>query len=260
MRRKGFTLIELLVVIAIIALLVTLLLPKLQQARQLAKKAACMANLNGIGKAVELYKESFHKGPPLINDEFTAPEETIPVDATTDDNPDEVQGAWDGFGENAMQNVWLLMKEDLVGEAAFLCPADSPSDREGAGNTQPGKYGWSDGDNFSYGMQSPYSTNSNGNPWVDDMNGSVVIFADKNPGGPLTVDLKPSNHRTLGTAFVVASGSAGFHDERANSLCGKDGDDIYTIQDAAGDNETTISGSPVPANDDDTFICRPEAP
>jgi prepilin-type N-terminal cleavage/methylation domain-containing protein len=257
MRRKGFTLIELLVVIAIIALLVTLLLPKLQQARQLAKKAACMANLNGIGKAVELYKESFHKGPPLINRApGSDPETDIPVDSTTDLRPEEVGGvaAWDNFGANAMQNVWLLMKEDLVGEVAFLCPADSPSERTGPGTDQPGKFGWSDSDNFSYGMQSPYSENGNKNPWVDDMNGSVVIFADKNPGAPLSVDQKPTNHRSLGTAFLIASGSAGFHGERENSLCGKDGDDIYTIQDDAG-NDLGTEG--LPGNEDDTYICRP---
>ena len=257
MRRKGFTLIELLVVIAIIALLVTLLLPKLQQARQLARKSTCMANLKGIGTATELYKESFHKGPPIINSDYMQPEQAIPADATTDDNPNETEGAWDGLGENAMQNVWLLMKEDLLVESGFTCPGDSElTDREGPGGAQPGKYGWSDTDNFSYGMQFPYSEDSlnNQNPWVDDMNGSVVIFADKNPGGPLSITVKPSNHRTLGTAYLIASGSAGFHDERTDSLCGKDGDDIYSIQDING-NTTTVNA--VPFNEDDTYICMP---
>jgi prepilin-type N-terminal cleavage/methylation domain-containing protein len=54
-RKKGFTLIELLVVIAIIALLVSILLPALNQAREQAKMAVCSVHLSGIGKGVLMY-------------------------------------------------------------------------------------------------------------------------------------------------------------------------------------------------------------
>ena len=46
---KGFTLIELLVVIAIIALLVSILLPSLKKAQELAKRTVCMTQLKAIG-------------------------------------------------------------------------------------------------------------------------------------------------------------------------------------------------------------------
>ena len=52
---KGFTLIELLVVIAIIGTLVTLLLPKLTEARRKARIVKCRHNLKGLGVAVEMY-------------------------------------------------------------------------------------------------------------------------------------------------------------------------------------------------------------
>ena len=52
---EGFTLVELLVVIAIIALLVSLLMPSLRQARDLAKGAVCMAHVRQIGSGLAMY-------------------------------------------------------------------------------------------------------------------------------------------------------------------------------------------------------------
>ena len=60
---SGFTLIELLVVIAIIALLVSILIPSLRQARELARRVACAANLRSIHQALVLYGEDFDEIP-----------------------------------------------------------------------------------------------------------------------------------------------------------------------------------------------------
>ena len=62
-RRRGFTLIELLVVIAIIGVLIGLLLPGIQAARNMAFRTKCANNLRQIGLACMNY-ESVNKGFP----------------------------------------------------------------------------------------------------------------------------------------------------------------------------------------------------
>lgn len=104
-RRKprGFTLIELLVVVAIIALLISILLPSLSEAREQAKRAKCGANLRSIGQALVVCGNE-NKG-------------YLP---TWDDGDSNI-------GPNRIMYTWLdtLYDMRILGDVgAVLCPSD----------------------------------------------------------------------------------------------------------------------------------------
>lgn len=77
-RRRGFTLVELLVSIAVISLLVALLLPAAQRAREAARRTLCRSNLKELCLALQNYHD-VHNAYPL-NTSFT---HTIGTDAKT---------------------------------------------------------------------------------------------------------------------------------------------------------------------------------
>ncbi len=128
--RRGFTLIELLVVVAIIALLISILLPSLGRARELANRTACGANITGILKACIVYAQDQSDAFPMTAGPQTGGYAIYFGQVNTGTNSSDnslaqVQNGPNNYSTgNPASCLWILCIQGGVSPKSLICKSD----------------------------------------------------------------------------------------------------------------------------------------
>ena len=132
MKNRAFTIVELLVVIATIALLVALLLPAVNTAREAARRASCKSNIRQIAIALNSYEAAYAKFPPF----FVSREGNAMRIADGDKGPNWLVLLLPYVEENGLYEQWnqKIPAVQNPGASAEISIYKCPSDPNNSGN------------------------------------------------------------------------------------------------------------------------------